>query len=568
VATAATIAPEAAALPIGCPIAGVAVRLLDRELRPAPLGVAGEVCLAGRGLARGYLHRPEQTAERFVPDPLAGDGGRLYRTGDLARFRTDGRLEFLGRIDRQVKVRGFRIELGEVEAALARQPGVTAAAVVAREAAAGGQQLVAFVVPAAPAAIDPLALRDSLSRELPEAMVPASFVVLDALPLTANGKLDRRALAALEVAADGEAERLAPRDVLELRLATIWRDVLGVEQVGVRDGFFALGGHSLLAVQLLARVEQELGRELPLSTLFAGGTIEAMAALLRQGGDAPAGGLLVPIQPHGARPPLFCVHPAGGDVLCFAALAERLGADQPVYGVEARGLSSAAPPLDRIEARAAAYLQEIRRVQPSGPYWLAGWSFGGLVAYEMARQLAAHGERVSLLALLDSSADAAGEGGAIDDTSALLDIAGYVGNLWGRPLPLTRDDLDGRPFEKQLDVLVDRLRAADLLPVGAGAAQLARFVRVYRANTAAVAAYVPGPYTDAITVLKAEADGAAPHGDLGWGRLSSQPVEVLSVPGGHTTLLSAPHVDRLAETLRACLDRAASGALAMAGDPV
>ncbi len=335
--------------PIGRPLGNLRAYGVDPLGRPVPTGVPGELWLGGEGLARGYLNRPDRTAERFLPDPFSSSPGeRLYRTGDLVRHLPGGDMEFLGRVDRQVKIRGLRIELGEIEAALGNHPLVAECAVLVLGQGAD-KRLAAFVVAHPPGAPDLAArLREHLRRTLPDYMIPAGFQFLEAFPQTPTGKLDRRALAHLGgtggtggIPGPEAGERVEPRDVLELELARIWAEVLEVPRVGVRDDFFALGGHSLMAVRLMAKVQERFGRDLPLAVLFQGGTVEAMAARLRgERGETEGetGSILVPIQARGTEPPLFLVHPAGGDVLCFAGLARHLGPDQPVYGLQSRGL--------------------------------------------------------------------------------------------------------------------------------------------------------------------------------------------------------------------------------------
>ncbi|HEX3128096.1 MAG TPA: non-ribosomal peptide synthase/polyketide synthase [Thermoanaerobaculia bacterium] len=545
--------------PIGRPLGNIRAHLVDPSGRPVPLGAPGELWLGGEGVARGYLNRPELTAERFLPDPFSPvPGERLYRTGDLVRSLPNGDVEFLGRVDRQVKVRGLRIELGEIEAALGKHPSVAECAVLVLGHATD-KRLVGFVV----ARQDdqesgPLVsqLREYLRQTLPDYMVPASFLFLESMPLTPVGKVDRRALSQMDLVQDWDVERVEARDVLELELVRIWEEVLGIPRLGVRDNFFELGGHSLLAVRLVEQVQQRFGRDLPLAVLFQGGTVEEMAALLRQEEPAEAS-CLVEIQPAGTARPFFCVHPAGGDVLCFAALARHLGPDQPFYGLQSRGMAGDAEPLTRVEDMAALYLEEIRRIQPEGPYLLGGWSLGAMVAFEMARQLRTAGEEVALLAVLDSSPDAPdSEGGE----EALLEIAAYVERLWGKNLGLTQDDLDGLDAEEGLELLLERLRAADFLPPGAGVTQLRRILRVYQANTLAARRYVASRYPDRVTVFRA-ADipaGATQPPDLGWGRVSGEPVDIHTVPGDHITMLAEPNVHELARSLKAALEDAFS----------
>jgi thioesterase domain-containing protein len=556
--------------PIGRPVGGARAYVLDFHGQPAPVGVPGALWIGGVGLARGYLNRPELTAERFAPDPFGGGGERLYRTGDLASWTAEGELEFLGRIDRQVKIRGLRIELGEIEAALGSHPRLREYAVLVRDDGRGGKRLAAYVVAAPPMDGDedlpPLSsqdLREHLRGRLPDYMVPGSFTFLEALPRTPTDKIDRDALLRLDPSVDDHVgvEHVEPRDVVELELVRIWREVLGVQHVGVRDNFFEAGGHSLLAVRLMAQVQQRFGRELPLSILFQGGTVEEMATRLRGGESEEGPSSLVPIQPSGSRPPLFCVHPAGGDVLCFAALARHLGPDQPFYGFQSRGLTGSEPPLTRIEDMASHYIEEMRRQQPQGPYRLGGWSLGGVVSFEMARQLREQGEEVALLVILDSVPDLTAEAAGFQtDIDFLLDMAAYVESLWGRSLGLTRADLESLESEAQLEVFAERLRGADFLPPGAGVEQLARILRVYKANANAAGSYEPRPYPGGLTLIRAAdmppvEQGPLSEPDLGWGRVVEGTVEVLPVPGQHLTILAEPYVEGLARELERCLSR-------------
>jgi aspartate racemase len=323
-----------AEIPIGRPIANVRTYVLDGSLRPVPLGVTGELFIAGAGVGRGYLNSPGLTAERFVADPFSDrPGARMFRTGDLVRWRADGRLEFVGRRDGQIKVSGHRVEIGEVEAAILGRPDVQAAAVAAHRSDSGEVRLDAYFV--GPARIDDL--RRQLRARLPLAAVPATFTRLDALPLTPTGKLDRRALPA--PGAQATAESVSPRDEVEAKLVAIWGEVLGLATVGATDGFFDLGGHSLLAIRLLGRVEEEFGRRLPLATLFQGPTVQDQAELLRvPAADAESHSPLVRLSTRGERPPFFCVHPAGGIVYCFGALARELGDDRPFLAFQSPGL--------------------------------------------------------------------------------------------------------------------------------------------------------------------------------------------------------------------------------------
>jgi amino acid adenylation domain-containing protein/FkbM family methyltransferase len=852
-------------VPIGRPIDNLRIHLLDRAMRPVPVGVTGELHIGGVGLARGYLGGGALTAQTFVPDPLAETpGGRLYKSGDLTRHLPDGAVDYLGRLDHQVKIRGLRIELGEIETVLGSHPAVQEAVVLAPADERGDRRLVAFCVPdehralplrrllgversgelgdrrpvylgdgtpvlaanpseaefvwqeifeqrsylrhglglepgdcvfdvganvglfslfaareageaeifafepipaifdllrlnallwglearlfacglsdvsgraeftyyphvsilsgrfadaaeerravlsflrnerrraegelseklieellaerlraervtcelrtisqvmadegveridllkvdvekaelevlsgiaeedwpkirqlvvevhdidgrlsaitrmlaergfevatgqdrllqgsnlhslygrrpgsrrpqgpsgsaagrgqRAPGWSDPQALVAEIEAlagdKLPDYMVPR-LVLLDRLPLSPNGKVDRAALGrqALDSGRRGLAQAyVAPRDTLELRLVNIWEDLLGVHPVGIRDDFFKLGGHSLAAVRLTARIQRRLGRELTLAAIFQGATVERLAALLRRH-DAPAAASLVPIRPTGSRPPLYCVHPAGGNVLGFLPLAEGLGDDQPFYAFQSRRLEGDAEPHTRVEAMAADYLAELREVQPAGPYLLAGWSFGGLVAFEMARRLRSDGEKVALLALLDTHPPEAGaavdEGLYGDDARWLADVAEFIARLVGRTPALSYQDLRPLAPAEQLRRFLESLRQIDFLPPGTGESQVRRLLEVYKANVRAAEAYEPAAYDGDVTLLRAEdgiEEGTDP--DLGWGRLARGAVEVITVPGDHVTLLAEPNVEALAERLRTCLEKA------------
>ncbi|MEU5210162.1 amino acid adenylation domain-containing protein [Streptomyces sp. NPDC020742] len=407
--TAHTLAPDVAqwlpSAPIGRPIPNVRAYVLDPGLHLVPPGATGELYLAGAGLARGYLHRPGLTAERFVADPFGLPGARMYRTGDLVRWSPDGELAYLGRSDDQVKIRGFRVELGEIKAVLAAYPGIARAEVVAREVRPGDRRLIGYVVPdgaedGGPAAPDPAAVRAFVRDRLPAHMVPSAIVALDALPLTPNGKLDRRALPDPDTA--DAAARRGPRTAREERLCALFAQVLGLPSVGVDDNFFDLGGHSLLAAGLLSRIRSAFGVDLGVRALFGSPTVAELALLLDAGPVEPAPGILLPLRAQGSRAPLFCVHPGAGLSWLYAGLLPHLGPDRPVHGIQARGLGRTGGLPATVESMAADYVEQIRTVQPTGPYHLLGWSFGGLVAHAMATLLQRDGEQVALLGMLDS----------------------------------------------------------------------------------------------------------------------------------------------------------------------
>jgi len=573
-----------APVPIGRPIANLSILVLARDGSPSPVGVPGELHIGGRGLARGYLHQGARTAERFVPHPgPSAPGERLYRSGDLCRRLPDGTLAFLGRIDHQLKVRGVRIEPGEIEAVLAGHPGVQTAVVLPRPHPAGESRLVAYVVPAPPASASAEAgegpeageLLAWLAARLPAPMLPGAFVPLPELPLTASGKLDRRALPPPAWEGVGRAASRPPGDALELELLGLWEDVLGVRPRGIDDTFFDLGGHSFLAVRLVARIRERFGRELPLASFFLGATVARQAEHIRGEGRPGAGSPLVPIQPRGERPPFHCVHPVGGTVFCYLDLARELGEDQPFYGLQAVGLDDDREPLESIEAMAALYLEAILAVQPAGPYHLGGWSLGGLVAFAMSRELRRRGEEVALLALIDTPLPAAlltgaasagrkkqggkKQGSKKEELARFArDLAGLAGAADGRAEGLLR--AFARPSLKREDPLLRLHRLAveaGVLPPEIGPAELRRHFAVYTANRQAAGTYRPEPGDVPILHLRAaEAVAeAVPEELFDWSRLAPR-VETRTIPGNHYTMIHPPGLALLCEPLRERLGQA------------
>lgn len=554
----------AAASFIGGPIPDLEVYVLDRHRELTPVGVPGELYVAGGGVARGYLNRPELTAERFVPDPFgSASGKRLYKTGDLVRWLANGDMEYLGRIDKQVKVRGFRIELGEIEAALTQHPGVRQAVVIVREDQTGDKRLVAYLVPAAASVPGASELRAHLQRSLPEYMVPSSFVPLDAIPLTPNGKVDHRALPAPdESRPDLQQTYVAPRDRFEEQLVMLWTTVLQLKSVGVRDNFFELGGHSLLAARLFAQIENRFGKHLPLATLFQSPTIEQLANALRDSCTERTWSSLVAIQPEGSRPPLFCIHAGGANVLIYRPLSRHLGNDQPIYALQAQGLDGHARPLTRVEDMAAHYIEEMRAFQPEGPYHLLGASFGGLVIYEMACQLSQQGQKVGLVAMLNTDCPVYTLGKRI--ASHLVHLKQHGPRFYGEAVikglmrrinkyvPVSGAASDRSENSVSLDpellqVLESRHDRDEAL------------VRTVVAIIQAENTYFPTGriYPGKITLFRAINATQDFHDNrLGWGSLARGGFEVYDIPGTHTSMREEPNVAVLVEKLKPCLERA------------
>ncbi|HKB68260.1 MAG TPA: amino acid adenylation domain-containing protein [Pyrinomonadaceae bacterium] len=555
---------EKEVLPLGKGIREVQLLVLNAAHQLCGIGEAGEIHFRSPHLARGYLGDETLTDERFIVNPFTKTtSDRLYRTGDLGRYLPDGNVEHLGRVDRQVKIRGFRIEPGEIEAVLTEHPDVRETAVVPQQNASGETYLVAYVVPAENSATTG-ELRQYLSEKVPAYMVPTAFVTLDALPLTPNRKLDRRALPIPDqVRQDRRSEFTAPRSAIEQTLANIWQEMLAVEQVGVHDNFFELGGHSLLAVRLFAVIEKKFGKRLPLATLFQAPTVAQVAALLKTESRSAAWSSLVPIQPLGPKQPFFCVHAVGGNVLEYYDLARLLGPDQPFYGLQSRGLDGQQQPHTRITEMAAHYIKEIREFQPEGPYLIGGRSLGGMIAFEMASQLKAAGQEVSLLALLDSYPVG---------YSKMKQNAGALSGTVRRTIRRLRahvSNLRGFSFKEKSQYVLEKaqyapIRFKSLLwraiyrcykNLGRALPRALRDVQEF--NWLAAHSYVPHLYDGKVTLFWASRDVRASF-DLvtGWRVLAGGGMDVHEIPGSHLDMIKEPHVSELAAKLKACLENA------------
>ena len=545
---------------IGRPISSSTAFVLDTNLEPVPMGVPGELYLGGEGLARGYRNRPDLTAERFVPSPF-GDGERLYRTGDLVRHRKNGELEYLGRLDHQVKVRGFRIELGEIESVLSAHPAVAQIVVVAHEDAQLGTRLVCYYEPKRDRGEATLDLRAYLKQRLPDYMVPSVFVELETMPMSANGKVDRHRLPAV-AAIRSTRPYVAPRTDVERKLAAVWAGVLAVQSVGVHDNFFDLGGHSLLALRLVARVQKELGCALAVAELFHHPTIEELAVVIAERGErtnAP----LVTMRRGGSRAPLFFIHPVGGGVLCYAALSRHLHVDQPFYGIQSPlMLDGAEERYENLSDLAARYVEIIRGVQPDGPYRLGGWSLGGVIAFEIAQQLDRAGEEVSLLALIDSHPPD-------ERLRALSDAdvaAGFAFDLMAHSpaaLAMPFHRFGEMSVDERLDRIMRTARSSDLLDPDMTAAQFRRLYQTYEANVRMYGRYEPRVYDGRIHLFSAteqlvQAEHVRTTAD-GW-KLLAKDVEVIEVPGNHHSVVVEPLVRRIGVGLNALLEEASSSA--------
>jgi amino acid adenylation domain-containing protein len=554
-------------IPIGRLLPGRSGVILDPAMNPVPQGLPGELWIGGPLLALGYHNRPELTSHRFREDPFEpGSGRRLYRTGDLCRWRADGHLEFLGRTDDQVKLRGFRIELGEVEACLGSHPAVRECAVAVWGEGGDTRRLVGYYVLHAGRSDEAAGLRTHLRSRLPPHMVPAALVPLHALPLMPSGKVDRAALPP-----PGEADGVSepsyepPRAGAEARMASLWVECLGLPRVGRNEDFFALGGHSMLAPKLFARIEAAFGRKLPLAALFQAPTVARLTTLVAAPHDEVEHlwASLVRIRPQGSRPPFFCVHGGGGEILFGPELAAHLNPEIPFYGLQARGLRETAQRDRSIEAMAAHYLEEIRPVAPTGPLYLGGFCLGGIVAYEMAQRLLQEGREIGLLVLIDSYNPLYARG-----------VRGQasVDNLWRTKVGFHLGNLRRLPFQERVRYVRQR---AQVMAAGHGrrawnalldcwpgrgirAARIPDPVQMEQLNSTLSEAYTPQPIRAHVLVVRPEVGYPGledPH--LGWRDLVKGDLDVAVIPVNPGGLLMRPFIGMVGARLDAGLEKAA-----------
>lgn len=513
--------------PIGKPILNASVYILDENLQPTLPAEAGELYIGGVGLANGYLNRPELTSEKFIINPFGADSKeRLYKTGDLARYLPDGNIEFLGRIDHQVKIRGFRIELGEIETTLLQLPNIRETVVIARHEEGREKHLVAYIVLEKGQTITKSEIRNYLTSKLAEYMVPSSFVILEALPLNANGKVDRNALPAPLHTREELEKFVAPESTVEIQLASIWQELLGIESIGILDNFFELGGTSLLATQMLIKIENKLAKKLPLATFLKAATIEELANVIQK--ETPEiWSAIVPIQPHGKKAPLFCVHGADVNVLVFQNFVEYLDSEQPVYALQPQRPNGEQDYLNRIEDIATEYIKHIRTVQPTGPYYLAGYSIGGVIIFEMAQQLVAQGQEVKLLAFFDTACPIYFQHQSVDK---------FFAHHWGilktlkskEKLAYLVSGLQER-WNKIIQPLVPKVTMEYLVPKNP------EYERLFYTLVGAVRNYKPQIYPGKITLFRCLEQEWWIKNDrgLGWSDFTEKPIEVVDIPGSH-----------------------------------
>jgi len=553
-------------VPIGHAIANIQIYILDAQLQPVPLGVAGELHIGGIGVARGYLNRPELTAARFIADSFRSEpDARLYKTGDLARYLPDGEIEYLGRLDYQVKIRGFRIELGEIEAAIRQFPGIAQTVVVAREDTPGDRRLVAYVVLTRADSLNAEELRESLRKSLPEHMIPAAFVALAELPLTSSGKMDRRALPAPNYqSARPSVGQVEPRTQTEKAMATIWAEVLQLNKIGIHDNFFQCGGHSLLAVRLFAQISRTFGKTISMNTLFQTPTIAELSRLIDSKADAVPKNRLIAVQSLGSKPPLFWFPGGAGSVLAFREASLLLGPEQPVYGLESK-LPGPGEVFEDVEVRARHFAQIIQSLQPEGPYNLAGFCSGGLVAYETARLLEGQGDSLGLVALVESV--------PFHFPGATLSTINYnlqhytwrakgAAKRWSRWVAesLFGATPSNAPTHDELFPMAVQTEEA-----------VAEVHRIEEAMRRADSRYHPRPLKSRACLLIGEDDyfgkGVSRAADprLAWRPLLSAGFDIVVAPGDHLYMLRQPRVKIFAKRLEACLAEAAARAAAVVG---
>ncbi len=531
-------------VPIGRPIDNGSLYILDSSLNPVPVGVSGELHIGGVGLAEGYVNNDDLTAEKFISHPFR-EGERIYKTGDLARYRTDGTVEYLGRIDHQVKVRGFRIELGEIESALQELPEIREAVVMSKGLGLDAR-LVAYVVmdgvEESSSATE--GLKHSLGERLPEFMVPQLYVPMEALPLTANGKVDRKALPEPELVYTG-VEYEAPRTATEEVLCEIWQSLLPVERVGIHDNFFELGGHSLLAVQLMARIRISFNKRIEVSALFAAQTVAELAELIDQEQRLSEWSPIIRLQEQGDQIPIFAVHSGNTLVVTYNEIARGLGKQQPFYGIEPRGLIEDQTAFDNLTEMASYYIDELRQIQPEGPFRLMGHSFGGLVAFEMAQQLTHSGEQVDSLILIDTYLPEYMTGFAL----------AHAENFYDQFIKQS-DEISKEEFVSMGDeALADFISAKSLGLFDAG--QIIHKLRVLRGFDKMVKSYQIEDYSGEMLLFRAEQEVARQQRDFessdlsaGWRDTISGSIEICVVPGSHDSMLRRDNVSELVTRLQ------------------
>jgi amino acid adenylation domain-containing protein len=553
-------------VPIGRPIDNTTLYVLNSKLVPVPVGITGELYIGGVGVSPGYLNLDGMTAERFIPNPFSDDPeARIYKTGDLVQYFPDGNLVYLSRADFQVKIRGFRIELGEIESVIAKFDGIKENVVITREDENGEKMLVAYCVPKVESDFNEAEFRHYLKEKLPDYMVPSAIVRMDKLPLTANNKVDRKALPEpSNIYASASQIYVEPKTLTEKKLTVIWCSILKLEKIGILDDFFEIGGHSMIAVTLIIKIEKEFGVRLPLATLFEKSNIQRLAKVIDDGITPDKWRSLVPLRPTGSKKPLFLVHGLGLNVLLYTTIINYLDSEQPVFGLQAKGLNGIEKPLETIEDIAKYYNSEIMTVDPVGPYNLAGYSLGGTIAYEMGRQLTAMGKQVNFIGLLDSVAE-----GSIDNLS-VYDKIGSITKFLLSYIHWNITYFFNTSNESMISVIKRRwrglgkkMRGMDI-KVDAGdysskgeRHELPKYLkRVHRANYYAGRKYVIKSYSGSVHLFKAahQTFFIEDPVNYGWDKYAKGGVIIHEIPGEHSSTFAPPNDKIFSSILQEILD--------------
>ena len=573
-------------VPIGRPLAHLQTYILDRHLQLLPIGIPGELHIGGDGLARGYLNRPDLSTDKFIADPF-GDrvNGRLYKTGDLAKYLPNGEIEYLGRIDNQVKIRGFRIELGEIESLLTQHPAINEAAVIVREDS-GNKSLIAYIVSLS-STLQSQEVRSFLQDRLPNYMMPNALVFLASMPLTPNGKLDRRALPAPDISRQSNNKLIQPTNDVEAKLVKIWSEIFNINSLGIKDNFFELGGHSLLAVKLIGEIERQFKRQLPLTVLVESPTIQQLATTLQTSPSNTIFSSIVELKAGNSQTPLFLVHDADGEAILYQNLANHLKPEQAVYGIRPRSQSGSGAPIiaTRICEMVNYYVQEIRKVQPQGPYLIGGLCAGGVLAFEIACQLQAQGEEVPLVAIIDAvSPQGIGDNYIsvnqdrkqsffkalnLGKGNGIQSIANLVKTSFVKVFNLVRYEITTKSKKLTDNLRIKLLRyccdRAHTIPKLCQNIPL-RSIYIYAENDYAQekSSVYQGQLTLWRATEKLDLENLAIDDTpatfevkdplLGWGKQATQGIATHDIPGGHSSMLQNPNVQTMAQQLQTYID--------------
>lgn len=543
-----------ASIPYGKPIANNFFYVLNEQLQPVPAGVTGELFIGGTGVARGYANDPEKTHYSFLQDPFNDTaGGRMYRTGDLGRMLPDGNLEFLGRKDTQVKIRGYRVELGEIESVLNQCFIVNQAVVVARTDQEGNKLLVAYIVPEK--TFDRKVIASYLKHKLPDYMIPALLIERERMPLSSNGKIDRKFLSDLDIPEKEHISVEKPHTENQKKVAKIWQDILSLDKIGIHDNFFELGGHSLIAVRMITRLEKEMGVKLPLAILFKYPTIDSLVSFIEKENrdlNNTSWRSLVPIKATGTKMPIYIIHGSGLNVLSFSDISMYVDEEQPVFGLQAKGLNGIEDASDDMAEIARSYVAEILEHNPSGPYAIAGYSFGGYVAVEIRKQLEQMGKKVKMLAIFDTNAvDADHYKLSTKIKRQFPKLIWFVKSLMDRP---------ASTLSYQRFLLRKNIKNISAKIMGTPKAEpndfYSRLDDINRKHLQAFRRYNLKPFDDVVYLFRAQERiyFVDDFKYLGWSKFAKKGVHVYEVAGDHRTMLLPPNAKKFAQALQHALD--------------